>query len=356
MRASLIAVSLATGCFAGGPDPQLEISFPAAGDTITDHAPIVLRVEARDAAIDGFGVAIDNLALPPTFAVSPTPDGSGCDPCNFRITVPTEDLDEGVHVLSVHALEGGDLVASAAIDLDFDDTPELVDVSPEDHADLLGVGSVDVRIAVLERGEATATLAVDGVEVGTATSGECRGSGCELVVPWDSSTVEIGEHELALTVTDAHGHTTSDVRTVQIDDLVEVTGLEVTGIVDDSGTLEIEVYVFDDATNQLLGCAGSAHGLGPVDASDVPYAVEAQLVDRSGFPLHAAQLGTGALRFEVWEDDDDPVCPTLFNPNANDFIGAAPARELAAWKADPTATGFGGVTELSVLVGRPLRR
>jgi hypothetical protein len=142
---------------------------------------------------------------------------------------------------------------------------------------------------------------------------------------------------------------------VRVDDIVRVTSMEMAaGFVDESGTLEMEVYVFDNATNVLLGCVGSANGMGPVNDAGVRYALDARMIDLAGRPLKASALDGKLLRFEVWEDDDNPVCPTLFDPNGNDFAGTAPLRTRGQWESKPNAGVFGNVTEMVILMDRPI--
>jgi hypothetical protein len=237
----------------------------------------------------------------------------------------------------------------------FDDVPEFTVITPQEDEDLLGVGTVHVEVGVLERGTATIKLDIDGIEADTKTSDECASAvGCTLSYTWDTAALGAGLHELHVIATDNKGNTVEDTRSVELDDTIDVSSLQVTGQTD-SGTLEIEVYVFDNMTNQFLGCAGTVAGLGPVDASGIRYAVDAQLIDTTGAPLHAQDLTAHAVRFEVWEDDDNPVCPSVLDPNGNDLVGASPAKSLATWKTTPTTT-FGNVTELAIQIGRPLSR
>ncbi|MEO8699574.1 MAG: hypothetical protein ABI867_05995 [Kofleriaceae bacterium] len=210
----------------------------------------------------------------------------------------------------MHAKHGADIKAFANVELAFDDIPEVLAISPDNDEDLLGVGTVHVVAQVLDRGEASVKLEIDGVDAGTKTNTECLAAdGCAFEFLWDTSVIAAGSHSLKLTISDADGHAKVETRTVRIDDLLKITSMNVTAI-DDGGLLEMEVYLYDNATNALLGCAGSAHGLGPVNAADVRYAVDAILINPSGQKLRVKDLANKSIRFEVREDDDAPVCPT----------------------------------------------
>jgi len=358
MRAVIILCALSVvGCFRR--EPSVEILTPAGGTKITDHQPIALTALVRDTNLDRIEIAVDGVELDESVSVTPSPRDGTCDSCTYHLLWPGLDVREGAHVVSVEAFEPGfsEPIATNDIELVFDDIPELASASPDPDEDLLGVGTVNIQLAVLERGEATVKLAIDGAPVDTKSNASCRGAaGCDFSFTWDTKTLPAGEHLLHFTITDADGHHIEDTRRVKLDDLVKVTSMEVTNTIDHSGALEIEVYVFDDTTNAFLGCAGSAHGLGPVDVSDVRYAVDAQLVNVSDLPLRASELGTHPIRFEVWEDDDDPVCPTPLNPNGNDLVGKGPAKTVAQWKVADAPVAFGNVKELAIVIDRPLTR
>lgn len=338
-----------------GPPAELAILSPASGTTIDGHQAISIQVEVLHADVDDLRLTLDAVTEMTDLVVTPTPNGTPCEPCTYTITWAARDVGEDAHVIGVQAFETGAQVASANLDLTFVDAPELLEVFPTDELDIIGVGSLGIRLHVLERGSVTATVKVDGVVLDTQTSDQCRGAGCALVFGWDTSTITAGAHDVAFTVTDGHGAAVQGTRTVRVDDLVRVTSLELAPqFADESGTLEMEVYLFDNATNALLGCAGTAQGMGPADAGGIRYALDARLITPSGLPLRAADLGNKQLRFELWEDDDSPVCPTLFNPNGNDFAGASPVRTRAQWETTPTAGSFGNVVDLAVLFDRPI--
>lgn len=360
MRSLVVALLGLSACvFASEDEPTggIAIVSPTNGYVVTHHDSIIMQVDV----VGGIPVAELSLrvdgVIEPSVAVTPRPDGQTCDPCSFRLVWPAADVTEGSHVVEVSMLQDrtGTPREGDAIEMIFDDKPELANLTPAEGADLLGVGMLDVTAVVRERGLATATLAIDGIVQVPKSNDDCRRTGCTFTWPWDTTELPVGEHQLELVVSDGQSHTVTETRTVFIDDLVKVTSLRVTGI-SESPTMEIEVYLFDDISNALLGCAGSAHGLGPVDQPDITYAVDARLIDTNGDPLRASDLAAHTLRFEVWEDDDAPVCPTFPAPAGNNLVGKSTGASLETWKSRTTPAAFGGVVELGVLIGRPLEQ
>ncbi len=337
------------------PGPALAIVSPTNGYVVDHHDPIIMQVEVTGGAtVVEIQLSVDGV-VDPGIAITPRPEGQVCDPCSFRITWPATDVGEGSHVVQVSALADrlGSPRDGDAIEMVFDDAPQIATITPPANADLLGVGMANIVVSVEERGRATATLAIDGVTQAPQTSDECRASACTFEWAWDTTSAESGMHELELAVSDTQGHTVRDTRLVYVDDAVTITSIEVTGI-DEQPTMEIEVYLFDDVTNELLGCAGSAHGLVGVDHPDVRYAVDARLVSAAGTPLHGSDIESRTLRFEVWEDDDAPVCPTPISPAGNNLVARSAGASYEAWKTRQTPASFGMVVELGTLFGRPL--
>lgn len=359
MRACLLAVAVLSGCLFGESDRPpaaiVVITAPEDGVVITDHEPVVLTVEVANASVTKLELVVDGAILPGV-TVSPLPAGAACAPCTFQLTWDAVQADEGPNVATVlvYGDSPSDPVGYADLALAFDDTPEITAAIPAANEDLTGVGMLDVTLGVKDRGATTVTLAIDGTLVGTEQRPSCK-TGCSLRWPWDTRALPAGMHDLTFTVSDSKGHVVEQTHTVKLDDVITITAMQVTGMTDESGTLEIEVYVFDNVTNKLLGCVGSAGGLGPVDASDVRYNLNATLIDLAGDTLGSLALAPNAVRFEVWEDDDTPVCPTALNPSGNDLVGVSPARTAAQWKATTMST-FGNVTELRAVFERPLQR
>jgi hypothetical protein len=232
--------------------------------------------------------------------------------------------------------------------------PDLVLLTPETDTDLRGVGLLTVRVGLQEDNGGTGQIDLDGTALGDAQAFERCDQGCTL--EWeaiDVAHVPAGIHHLHVHLEDRGGNATDRTHDVLLDDVLTVEAMEVTNTVDDVPPLEIEVYVIDDGTGTLLGCAGSRQGLGPVDVSDVRYDhLGATLIDPRMTPMAAAELGGGPVHFEVWEDDDPPVCPTPVDPMLNDLVGKSAGMTFDAWHAATTIT-FGNVTELSFAFDRP---
>lgn len=337
------------------PEPTIAIVSPTNGYVVDHHDPIIMQVEVTGGAtVAEISLVVDGV-VDPSIAITPRPEGQVCDPCSFRIAWPATSVGEGSHVVQVSALADrlGSPREGDAIEMVFDDKPRIATITPAENADLLGVGMATVQLTVRERGQATATLAIDGVTQPPRTSDECRTVACTFEWPWDTSDATAGEHTLEFVVSDAQSHTVRETRTVFVDDAVKITSIQVTGI-SEAPTMEIEVYLFDDTTNELLGCAGSAHGLVGVDAPDIRYPVDARLISAAGTPLHGSDIASRTLRFEVWEDDDAPVCPTPISPAGNNLVGVSAGASYEAWKSRTTPAAFGMVVELGTLFGRPL--
>lgn len=360
MRALLIAWLgvVGTGCVfeqAAEPEPDIAIVSPTNGYTVDHHDPIIMQVEVTGGAtVAEIQLSVDGV-VDSTIAITPRPDGQLCDPCSFRIAWPATNVGEGSHVVQVSALADrlGTPRDSDAIEMIFDDKPQIATITPAANADLLGVGMANISVTVRERGQATATVAIDGVTQAPQTSDDCRAVACMFEWEWDTTTSPAGAHTLEFSVSDGQSHTVRETRTVYVDDAVKVTSIQVTGI-DEQPTMEIEVYLFDDITNELLGCAGSAHGLVSVDHPDIRYQVDARLISAAGTPLHGSDIASRTLRFEVWEDDDVPVCPAPVSPAGNNLVGKSTGASYEAWKTRSTPAAFGMVVELGTLFGRPL--
>jgi hypothetical protein len=361
LKSVLLASLLCGGCFLFPErNPELRIHSPAGGTLIDDHEPIQIFVDVFDMNLDDLRLTVDGVPVP-NIVASPSANGQFCEACEIRVTWGGFEAKEGLHVIGIDAVSDGTIEASDTLDLIFEDEPEIVRISPARDADLAGFGMVRVEVDVIERGRATMKLDIDGVEATVRDSNECnRAQGCQLTYAWDTSQLAAGTHELHITITDDDGHTIEDTRSVTLDDVIQVTGLGVTGVYDeDTATLELEVYAFDADTNAFLGCAGSKHGLANADVSDVMYEVDAVLVkagsDPSGEPvfLRGSDLATRTIRFEVWEDDDLPTCPSALEPIGNDLVGVSPARSYTEWRDTTQSIAFGNVTGLTLAVGRP---
>jgi hypothetical protein len=231
------------------------------------------------------------------------------------------------------------------------DPPNIERFAPSEGAELNGAGTVVVGTTVSDDSALRAELQVDGEVYGVIKRDGCS-DGCTFQWLWDTSTTPAGDHELMLVIEDSHGNESSDAHLVRVDDMITVKSIEVKNIVDESGTLEIEVYLVDDATNQVYGCAGGRHGLSTVDASNVRYTVDATLVDRTIRPIGALSFERHAAHIEVWEDDDDPICPEPLDPAGNDLVGKQPSPMMFA---PSQMMAFDNVVSLEIAMGRPLR-
>lgn len=229
--------------------------------------------------------------------------------------------------------------------------PEVTQFTPEDNERLVGIGLVDIHVEFTDSSQTTARLVEDGREL-DELSVVCNDDTCSADGVWDNRELAAGTHQIGVRLEDSHGNVSHAVHEVALQDVLEVTGLRVTNVVDDYGALEIEVYAFSDA--DLVGCAGSRQNLDIVDASDVTYTTSAILIEPDGKLLARDDMGTRAFRLEVWEDDDAPVCPVVPNPAGNDMLGASAAHTADEW-ANAGAQTFGQVVELDVAWSRPLR-
>jgi hypothetical protein len=354
MRGCLfVVVGSLVGCTDPLPVATVTITSPESGVVITDHEPLTITVDVSGAPVKNLELSVDGEIVP-GISTTPLPNNTDCSACSFTLTWDTQQEDEGPNVVTVLVYGGStdDLIGYADLALSFDDTPEITALIPTGDEDLTGVGMMEIELGVIDRGATTVKLEIDGVELSTEERASCK-SPCAFTWPWDTTALAAGMHELKFTVSDAKGHVVEQTRMVTLDDQITVTAMQVTGVTD-GGALEIEVYVFDDVTNMLIGCVGSAGGMGPVDASDVRYDLDATLIDLAGSTLGSLDL-PNPVRFEVWEDDDQPVCPTPFSPSGNDMVGVSAAQTAAQWKATTMST-FGNVVELRTVFERPLQR
>jgi hypothetical protein len=231
------------------------------------------------------------------------------------------------------------------------DPPELVTWTPIDGMDERGVGSFDVDVTYHDDSDVTVEVLADDVAIGSA-DGTCDDDPCEATVRVQTGDVPPGIRNLSIVLEDSAGNRTRDHHYVRFDDVLVIRAIEVTDVVDEDGTLEIEVYAFD-ADDQMIGCAGSRHGLSLVDIADQRYVTEAVAITRDGLAFGTLDANERPFRLEVWEDDDAPVCPATLDPAYNDFLGASPLMTVDDWRATGTVA-FDHVPELKVAWERPL--
>ena len=231
--------------------------------------------------------------------------------------------------------------------------PQIVAFTPDDGEDLRGIRFVSVTADYTDESPTKARLYVDGHEVARPTP-ECAEERCTIDTRWDTAELAIGTYQLALELEDDAGNVARESHEVVIDDVLEIVSMRVANIDDGLGPLEIEVYAFDDATDELVGCAGSRQNLGPVDYVDYTYALDAILIRPDQALLATSDFADRRIRLEVWEDDDDPVCPTIPNPIGNDLVGVSEAHTKTEWAGTSATSSFGEVTQLEVVWSRRL--
>lgn len=236
------------------------------------------------------------------------------------------------------------------------DPPELIDFKPVDGVDLRGVGEATVLATYRDDSDVTTRVFVDSTFVGIAdrTCGDEDDGSCHAEYLWSTLEFPPGLHDLTIALEDDAGNVTTETHVVELDDIMTITGMRVANIVDESGTLEIEVYAFDDA-NTLIGCSGSRHGLATVDNAGIEYMTEAVLITLDGYAFGTAESAGGRFRLEVWEDDDTPVCPAFPEPTGNDLVGRSPSYTAEEWRSN-TLLMFDNVTKLGVEWARPLQQ
>jgi len=232
------------------------------------------------------------------------------------------------------------------------DPPELLDLQPADGTDLRGVGDVTSWAIYNDENDVEARLFVDGELVATGET-RCGKSSCQADFVWSTLDFAPGPHDLILSLEDEAGNVTTEQRQVFFDDVLTVTSMRVANIVDDSGTLEIEVYAFD-GMNRMIGCAGSRHGLATVDNAGIEYNdLNAVLITLDRLAFGTLDTQGVPFRLEVWEDDDAPVCPEPLDPALKDLVGKSPLPTAEQWRMTPLSS-FDDVTKLGVQWGRTL--
>lgn len=244
-----------------------------------------------------------------------------------------------VSILGMAAALGGGCTSD-------EDPPVLAGMTPEDSLDTRGARAFTVVVGYTDESPVHVSMQIDGEEQ-AAPEPECTDEGCTAEAELVTAGLAIGDHELEVVLEDAAGNTTRAVRTISVDDILTITSLQVTGETDGAGPLELEVYAFTEA-GMLIGCAGSRHGLINADYSDIAYPLDASLINMMGDKLATLDLATSRIRLEVWEDDDEPVCPAEPALQGNTRIGASPAYTVEEWRAQAMPISFERVTALSV--------
>jgi hypothetical protein len=224
-------------------------------------------------------------------------------------------------------------------------------MTPRDGADRTGVQSISVDVTYRDTSHVTTRVFIGAELIGSADR-SCRDGECTGHLDWDTTTWPPGYHDLTVALEDAAGNITHVTNEILVDDVLSINAMEIANVFD-GGSLEIEVYAFDESRT-MLGCAGSRHGLNIVDNSAITYAPTATLIttDSRAFGTLAAAGGRFAL--EVWEDDDEPVCPAPLAEQYNDLVAATPYMRVDEWRTVPTLS-YTNVPLLGTTWGRPLR-
>jgi uncharacterized protein (TIGR03382 family) len=231
--------------------------------------------------------------------------------------------------------------------------PEVHELTPLEGTEMRGVGYVNVHVEFSDESDVTLKLLADGYEVDRLEP-ECSGDVCTADAIWDNTGLPAGPHTLGIVLEDSHGNVAHRERDLLLEDVLAITSMQVDNIVDEYGSLEIEVYAFaEDTGGELIGCAGSRQRLDFVDSAGSRYQTEAVLIRPDQDLLADTDMGARRYRLEVWEDDDDPVCPVVPLAAGNDFLGASPAHTIDEWRQLDTVS-FGQVPELGVAWSRPL--
>lgn len=231
------------------------------------------------------------------------------------------------------------------------DPPELMELTPLDGTEYRGVNMFNVFVEYRDASEVRPRFFIDSQHVATETP-DCDDESCTVQLRLSTIEFAAGAHDFTVALEDDAGNVTTETRSLWFDDVLEIQKMRVTGIQDESGLLEIEVYAFDEA-NTLIGCAGSRHGLGFVDLSDTDYQPSAVMISDTSLALATADIGSRRFRLEVWEDDDSPVCPTYPDAAGNDFLGRSPALSVEEWRTAGSLS-FDQVTNLEVAWTRSL--
>lgn len=287
-----------------------------------------------------------------TFEVFPPSDLGSCDLCEFVARLPAYELAPGTRVIGVEARGPSGELGSDEVTIEVDGSPDIRRIAPASILDLRGVATLTLAYEVFARDPVSIEIAPDRVRGIGIEAASCR-DGCRLDHVW--SIVSPGWHDVIVTAF-SDGAQAELRESVNAAEAVRVASISVFNVFD-VGLLDLEVFLFEDATNKFLGCAGQGSGLGDADENLKTYEVNADLMSPSGALLDFRSLPTTALRFEVWENDDAEECLTLPNTSGGDtLVGASPALTLAEWTAQRAPLSFGRVSTFEAVVGRGLVR
>jgi hypothetical protein len=331
--------------------PTIEFTAPTDGTLITDHQPVRIDAHVTGNPIAGFDLTVDGVATPAALSASGLPVGGDCYAgCNIIFSWNAAAMREGMHTVQIAARDDVGTSATDSMTFRFEDAPQIIFQRPTGEA--RGAASVAIQISITDRGPApiAAALSIDGAQVQSTTYQDCI-NGCTMTRTWDTSSLAAGTHTLSVTSSDMTGHTTTATQDVIISDIPMITQINV--IEDDGiGTLEVEVHLYDSATDQWLGCSGDDFGLANVAYGNTLYNVNAYFVDANRRPLGVDQLAGRQLRIRVTEDDlaECPARPDTSDDEIGDRSG------FAAGSLANLSTSFGDVLQLSTRHARPLSR
>ncbi len=332
--------------------PTFEILAPQDGALVTHHDLVRIDGRVTGNPIAGFDLHVDGVAAPGLLQVSGLPVGGDCFAgCDLTFHWDADAMREGTHTAQIEARDDQGAAASDSVAIRFEDAPQITFLRPS-GGESRGATVTTIQAGIVDRGPGaiTATLSIDGVTTPPVTFADCL-AGCTLTRSWDTSTLAAGVHTLAVTASDAVGHTTTVQQQVVIADIPYITQINVNES-DGFGTLEVEVHLYDAVTDVWLGCSGDDFGLANVAVGNTLYNVQAWFVDASSRPLGVDQLAGRQLRVRVTEDDFQE-CPA--RPAQDDD-------EIADWEPIPAAslpslsTSHGNVLQLTTRTGRILTR
>jgi hypothetical protein len=140
--------------------------------------------------------------------------------------------------------------------------------------------------------------------------------------------------------------------------LVKVKEIEVTGITDGIGRLEIEVHLYEQETGRFLACSGQINGLEHVDVSGQLYNVDATF--RRPFlgpDITYEDIKNKNVYLGIIEDDSHPCpCPTNERTDGDDPVARTPAFSGAELQEAKEFRNIGSLKQLSIaLDGVPAR-
>ncbi|MBZ0233692.1 MAG: hypothetical protein K8M05_15300 [Deltaproteobacteria bacterium] len=331
--------------------PTFEILAPQDGALVTHHDLVRIDGRVTGNPIAGFDLTVDGAAAPGLLQVSGLPVGGDCFAgCDVTFHWDADAMREGTHTAQIDARDDMGGLASDSVALRFEDAPQISFLRPAGEARGATVTTIQVGVADRGPGSISATLSIDGVAVQTATYLDCI-AGCTLTRAWDTSALAAGVHTLSVTASDSVGHTTTTSQEVIVADIPYITQLNVIES-DGFGTLEVEVHLYDAATDAWLGCSGDEFGLANVAMGNTLYNVQAWFVDASSRPLGVDQLAGRQLRIRVTEDDF-AECPARPGSDDDEIADWEP---IAASALPGLSTAHGDVLQLTTRTGRILTR